>query len=135
MTEPIANTLYSMSKDYAFSIAHQLEGLPAEHQCARMHGHNIIVRVILHGKLDDVGFIVDYGRLAGFGAYLDEHYDHRNLNEVVLFNPTAELMAAHLLDHVLIPMLFKMPEWRRLDRAEVAWSETPKSWASAFRYL
>ncbi|MGZ7294620.1 6-carboxytetrahydropterin synthase, partial [Streptococcus pyogenes] len=44
----------------------------------------------LGDELDDVGFVLDYRALAGFGAWLDEKFDHQHLNDRVGFNPTAE---------------------------------------------
>ncbi|MGZ7263550.1 6-pyruvoyl trahydropterin synthase family protein, partial [Streptococcus pyogenes] len=46
----------------------------------------------LGDELDDVGFVLDYRALAGFGAWLDEKFDHQHLNDRVGFNPTAENM-------------------------------------------
>lgn len=121
---------YTISKEFTFSASHQLRGLPAGHQCARMHGHNYRVRVELTGPLDHRGFVVDYGELAAFGRWLDENVDHRHLNDVVPFagpngdNPTAEHLSRVLtrvvLDAVALP---------RSVLVRVHVSETPKTWA------
>ncbi|HUM68046.1 MAG TPA: 6-carboxytetrahydropterin synthase, partial [Chloroflexota bacterium] len=39
--------MYTISKQFHFSASHQLNGLPLEHQCARLHGHNYEVELIL----------------------------------------------------------------------------------------
>ena len=44
-------------------------------------------------RLNEVGFIVDYGDLADFKQIIDSEYDHRNLNDFLDFNPTAENLA------------------------------------------
>jgi 6-pyruvoyltetrahydropterin/6-carboxytetrahydropterin synthase len=119
---------YTISKDFTFSASHHLEGLPAEHQCARLHGHNYVVRVELTGtRLDGTGFVLDYGRLKGLSRWIDEHLDHRHLNavpEIAHVNPTAENLAEFL--HTLLPELVDLAN---VDAWAVAVSETPKTWA------
>lgn len=114
--------MYVISKDFAFSYSHVLHGLPDGHQCARLHGHNAVVRLTLAARdLDTRGFVVDYGDLRPFGQWLDEQFDHRHLNDVVSFQPTAENLARYAFETAAG---FGWPV------AEVAWSETPKSWAT-----
>lgn len=113
---------YVISKDHTFSASHVLAGLPAGHQCGRMHGHNYLIRLALGGdRLDGRGFVIDYGDLAPFFALVDEQLDHRHLNDVLVENPTAENLA----------------EWLYVKAREFGWpvvsvavSETPKSWAT-----
>ena len=89
--------MYEITKDFHFSASHVLDGLPADHPCARLHGHNFIVRLHLAAEeVDDVGFVVDYRDLYAFSDWLDESFDHRHLNDRVHFNPTAENMCAWL---------------------------------------
>lgn len=117
--------MYSISKEFHFSASHQLNGLPDDHQCARLHGHNYIVRLELTSRdTNPVGFILDYGDLAPFKTYLDEHFDHRHLNDVVPFNPTAEKLAYWLT--IQAAELLDPPAGVELS---VAVSETPKTWA------
>ncbi len=113
---------WTISKDHHFSASHQLGGLPEDHPCSRLHGHNFVVRVVLEAEeLDGVGFVVDYNDLRPFTQWLDDEYDHRHLNDKVGFNPTSENMAAHI--YRVARASFGLPV------AEVAWSETPKTWA------
>ena len=117
--------MWSISKDFTFSASHQLHGLPDGHQCGRVHGHNYTVRVALHGdRLDGHGFILDYGELAPFGRWLDANVDHRHLNDVFGFQPSAELLAQHL--HAVLHSQVPVPAGVEVT---VAVSETPKSWA------
>ena len=113
---------FTISKEFAFSAAHSLAGVPVGHPCARLHGHNYVVRVELSTPfVDRVGFVRDYRELAPVKAYIDDQLDHRNLNDALDgLNPTAENLARHLFD------LFKpaIPEL-----SAVAVSETPKTWA------
>ena len=113
--------MYEIRKQFEFSASHQLNDLPAEHQCARLHGHNYIVEVVLGGtELDRTGFIVDYGKLHFVKEYIDAFLDHRHLNDVLDCNPTAENMARILYTK------FK-PQYEHLIAVRV--SETPKTWA------
>jgi 6-pyruvoyltetrahydropterin/6-carboxytetrahydropterin synthase len=120
---------WRISKDFTFSASHQLRGLPEGHQCARLHGHNYVVRVTLAAdQLDDTGFVVDYGQLAPFGAWIDANLDHKHLNDLIPFtveNPTAEHLAVLLAAavHEVVPLPAGV-------RVEVAVSETPKTWAT-----
>lgn len=114
--------MYHISKEFHFSASHQLVNMPVGHPCARLHGHNYVVRLELASEqLDEYGFVVDYTALKPFKDYIDERLDHRHLNEVLASDrPTAELLARHLYD------------WARLRWPQVcavAVSETPKTWA------
>lgn len=112
---------FTITKEFAFSASHQLDGLPAEHQCARLHGHNYVIEVVLAGdRLNPVGFVRDYGELAPVKAYIDGELDHRHLNFVLPMNPTAEHLAAWLYDR----FAGELPEL-----VAVRVSETPKTWA------
>jgi 6-pyruvoyltetrahydropterin/6-carboxytetrahydropterin synthase len=120
---------YTISKEFAFSASHQLDGLPEDHQCSRLHGHNYVIKVLLGSRrTDEVGFIVDYGELSFIKDFLDQVWDHRHLNDVAPFNegvnPTAENMASVLLNLVAYRLI------ERVDMIEVGVSETPKTWAT-----
>lgn len=112
--------MYKISKEFAFSAAHQLHGLPAEHPCSRLHGHNYVVTVHLKaGELNKNGFVQDYNELNIVKTYIDEHLDHRNLNDIMApLNSSAENLAKMLFD------IFK-PQFPKLCAIEV--SETPKT--------
>lgn len=116
---------YVISKDFEFSASHRLDGLPVDHQCARMHGHNYAVRVELTGEADAVGFVMDYGELDHFRTWLRTSVDHRHLNDVVDFNPTAELLARWMLEE----LVGRIPLTSRVSLIRVGLSETPKTWA------
>lgn len=114
--------MYQIKKAYAFSASHQLRGLPDDHQCARLHGHNYIVEVVLEDKeVDRVGFVKDYGDLKPIKEWLDINFDHRHLNNYFEdVNPTSEIFAKHIYDY-----------WKRdyPQLVAVRVSETPTSWA------
>lgn len=113
--------MYKISKQFSFSASHILMGLPNEHPCARLHGHNYVVTVHLKAEsLNQVGFVLDYRELDSIKNYIDTRLDHRHLNDVFDFNPTAENIAKALFDIFItsVPQLYAI---------EV--SETPKTTA------
>jgi len=111
--------MYTIRKEFAFSAAHQLLGLPEDHPCSRMHGHNYIITVELaSAKLNDIGFVVDYKDLEPIKKWIDDYWDHEHLNDICPFSPTAENMARYLFHR------FKK-EFPQLVAVEV--SETPKT--------
>ncbi|WP_108821500.1 6-carboxytetrahydropterin synthase QueD [Dysgonomonas sp. Marseille-P4361] len=113
--------MYKISKQFAFSASHILEGLSQDHPCSRLHGHNYVVTVHLKSEqLNAVGFVKDYRELDSIKQYIDRELDHRHLNDIFPFNPTAENMAKYLYD------LFKK-EISEVYAVEV--SETPKTTA------
>jgi 6-pyruvoyltetrahydropterin/6-carboxytetrahydropterin synthase len=88
--------MFRISKEFTFSASHQLKGLPEDHPCSRLHGHNYTVIIELEAnELNDVGFVTDYRELEPIKKIIDSKFDHRHLNDVLDFNPTAELMAKH----------------------------------------
>ena len=111
--------MYKITKTFQFSAAHSLEGLPNNHPCTRLHGHNYTVKVELSSaKLDETGFVVDYRKLASVKQFIDETMDHQNLNDVLTCNPTAENIAKELF------LVFRK-QFPQLTAVEV--SETEKT--------
>jgi len=125
--------MYSISKEFSFSAAHHLEGLPEDHPCSRVHGHNYKVRITLTAwALNKVGFILDYRKMDTFKTWIDLNLDHRDLNTIFNFNPTAEALAAQIYTefrYCLRDELQQMDKEMRFPNIEVAVSETDKTWA------
>jgi 6-pyruvoyltetrahydropterin/6-carboxytetrahydropterin synthase len=115
--------MYKISKEFAFSSSHVLSHLAPDHPCARLHGHNYVVRVDIESPcLDDRGFCqVDYRELDGFKRFIDDTLDHRHLNDVLPVRTTAENIAKYLFT--------KAREFSPFVVA-VGVSETPKTWAT-----
>lgn len=112
---------YTITKQFHFSASHQLSELPDDHPCARLHGHNYIIEVVLQSQqLNHVGFVVDYGELKPLKQYIDDNLDHRHLNDFFGVNPTAENIARELF-------FFCLSWWPETVAVRV--SETPKTWA------
>lgn len=89
--------MYTISKEFHFSAAHQLQGLPETHPCSRIHGHNYVIIITLQSvTLNPNGFVQDYRDLDEIKRYIDNNLDHRSLNDVLPCNPTAENIARFL---------------------------------------
>jgi 6-pyruvoyltetrahydropterin/6-carboxytetrahydropterin synthase len=92
--------MYTISKTWTFDAAHKLDRLPSSHKCAQLHGHTYRVELILESKeLDSVGFVLDYGDLDSFGAWLQTTFDHTYLNDVMWNHPTTEHIAEYCYTH------------------------------------
>lgn len=88
--------MFEIRKSAEFAAAHALRDYDGP--CARPHGHNYKVEVVVRGEnLDDQRMLMDFVDLDRALAPLLKKVDHRNLNEIPPFdevNPTAEAVAA-----------------------------------------
>jgi len=89
-------------KEFTFEAAHRLPNLPAEHKCARLHGHSFRVELHVDGPVDrELGWVVDFGDIKRAFKACYDMLDHRYLNELEgLENPTSEILAAWIWDRV-----------------------------------
>ena len=119
---------YTIQKTVSWESSHQLMGLPADHQCSRLHGHSYRADIELSGyELDGVGFLIDFGIL---GTMVRETLDHKHLNDVIPTNPTAENIAKWLVE-VVMGILFKLQADTSVQLRRVRVYETATSWAEA----
>jgi 6-pyruvoyltetrahydropterin/6-carboxytetrahydropterin synthase len=89
--------MYYISKRLEIAGAHHLD-LPYESKCSNIHGHNWIVTIYRKaGNLTEYGMIVDFKKVK---TAISDKLDHRFINEVVDFNPTAENIAKWICDEV-----------------------------------
>lgn len=127
--------MYRISKTFDFCAEHALTHLrerDPDHPCARHHGHNYVVEIILEGEADDDGFVLDYRRLDPIGEFLKSCWDHRSFNPrdgesdgVSIENrpvPSTAESIAHFLYERFAPFYPQL--------AEVAVCETPKTRAT-----
>lgn len=123
---------YSISKEFTFSAAHYLQGLPPSHPCARLHGHNYTVKVeIMAESVDKVGFVLDYNHLNQIRDYLDNTFDHQCINDVLEINPTAENLAFHIWHWINGSSIGSVLGQKFDSHGMIVYvSETPKTWAS-----
>ena len=85
-----------------------------------MHGHNWIVIVWCRSKqLTPDGMVVDFAHIK---QMIQEKLDHKNLNEVLSFNPTAENIAKWICNQ--IPQCFKVMVQE--SENNIAWYEKDK---------
>ena len=114
--------MYTIAKHFAFSASHTIGDLPPEHPCARLHGHNYEVEVILQSAvLDSTGFVRDYLELSALKHFLDTTADHKHLNDVLGHDQTtAEVISKWLYD-------WCKSRWPEVVAVRVC--ETPRTWA------
>jgi 6-pyruvoyltetrahydropterin/6-carboxytetrahydropterin synthase len=81
--------------EFTIAAGRRLTGVPADHPCARVHGHTFRVRLTVSGPVDPVtGFVLDFAEVQRAFAPVHEALDHRFLNDVPgLANPTSEHLA------------------------------------------
>ena len=89
-------------KEFRIEAAHRLPHVPAEHKCARLHGHSFRVSVHVEGSVDAAqGWICDFADLTAAFAPLHAALDHRYLNDIPgLANPTSEHLAVWLWERL-----------------------------------
>ncbi|WP_239404732.1 6-carboxytetrahydropterin synthase QueD [Frankia sp. Cj3] len=117
---------FRIGKQFGFDASHQLSDLPDGHKCARLHGHTYTVEVVVAADtLTGPGFVTDFGDLTPLRSYLDDHLDHRHLNDVLAVAPTAENLASHLAAWCQTHLDPTIPG--RVVAVRV--SEAPTSWA------
>ena len=89
--------MYRIQKRLEISGAHSLT-LDYESKCSNVHGHNWIINIYMQAKeLDKNGMILDFTVIK---KKILGKLDHKNLNEIVDFNPTAENIAKWICDEL-----------------------------------
>ncbi len=109
--------MYRITEEVRFCYGHRLMDYVG--RCARIHGHNARVEIVLGAEsLDRRGFVMDFGDLETRARkWIDERFDHRLLlrrDDPVIpvleaagesfvaldDNPTAEYLARSIFDHL-----------------------------------
>jgi 6-pyruvoyltetrahydropterin/6-carboxytetrahydropterin synthase len=82
-------------KEFTFEAAHRLPHVPADHKCARLHGHSFRVELHVRGAVDPAtGWVMDFADIKRAFQPLYDQLDHYYLNEIEgLANPTSEHLA------------------------------------------
>lgn len=82
-------------KEFTFEAAHRLPNVPAQHKCARLHGHSFRIRITVSGEVGaDSGWVMDFADIAAAFDPIYRQLDHYYLNEIDgLENPTSENIA------------------------------------------
>ena len=82
--------MYYVKKDIEVSAAHKLK-LDYKSKCENLHGHNWLISIYLKSeKLDENGMVMDFTIIK---KKIMDKMDHKILNDIFDFNPTAENIA------------------------------------------
>jgi len=111
--------MYEIKKTFEISAAHKLE-LDYPSKCTQIHGHNWIVTVYLRAKeLNNHGMIMDFVEIK---QKITSQLDHKVLNDVLSFNPTAENLAKHICD-CLAPYCYRTDVTESENNTASYWRE------------
>lgn len=89
--------MYYVSKRMEIAGSHSLV-LSYESPCSNLHGHNWVVIVYCKSRtLNANGMVADFAKIK---KQIHGRLDHKNLNNVVDFNPTAENLAKWICEQV-----------------------------------
>jgi 6-pyruvoyltetrahydropterin/6-carboxytetrahydropterin synthase len=117
--------MLSVTKKFSFSYAHNLPEYSGD--CCRIHGHNSNVEVEFanNHRLPKAysGMVIDFKDIKKIVEPIIDQLDHRNLNDILDVNPTAENIANWIASEIL-----KTPIAGGLVRVQV--SETDDSFAT-----
>jgi 6-pyruvoyltetrahydropterin/6-carboxytetrahydropterin synthase len=87
--------MFYIEKTIEIAAAHQHKGTV---KCGNLHGHNYNITIYCKSdELDEYGFVVDFCILK---SLINDKMDHKFLNDVFDFSPTAENIAKWIVDNV-----------------------------------
>lgn len=82
--------MYTVIKKLEISGAHRL-ALDYGSKCSNLHGHNWIIEICMRSReLNTNGMVCDFTHIK---KAISDKLDHKYLNDVLNFNPTAENIA------------------------------------------
>lgn len=112
--------MYEVRKRIEISAAHRLS-LSYESKCSNLHGHNWIIDVFLRSEtLNADGMVMDFTEIK---RRVQDRFDHKVINDVVDFNPTAENLAKYICDE-LAPYCFRVDVQESIDNTASYIKET-----------
>jgi len=82
--------MFRIKKTFEVSAAHKLN-LPYKSKCNSIHGHNYLITVYVQSReLDENMMVIDFTLIKHL---VQDILDHKNINEIISGNPTAENIA------------------------------------------
>ena len=98
--------MYTVTVEDRISCAHSLSGYNGE--CARVHGHNFEITIVLKSEnLDSFGMVADFKEIKKRLRDFLERFDHQNLNAISPFDkilPTSENIASVIYKEMKISL-------------------------------
>jgi len=123
--------MISICKAFEFEAAHYLSN--HEGKCKNLHGHSYKLEVEISGNIvndgsSQQGMVVDFGNLKNaVDYYVIKKLDHKVLNDILGFYPTAENMLEYIHTAIFYNFILSNPGQIKLERIRL-W-ETSTSWA------
>lgn len=123
-----------VSKEFTFDSAHHLHCY--EGKCKNLHGHTYKLQVMMRGRVDYRGIMIDFSDIKRIAYERVIHpLDHKYLNEVLPpMNTTAENMVVWIYEQIHQALLDEElhPD---VQLEEVRLWETPTSYAAVTRSM
>lgn len=89
--------MYKIIKRLEIAGSHKLK-LNYESKCENLHGHNWIIKIYCKSlELNENGMVEDFTNIK---KLIHDKLDHKNLNDIFTFNPTAENIAKWICDEL-----------------------------------
>lgn len=99
--------MFTITKSFEFCAAHHNPN--DDGPCSKNHGHNWEAQFFIQGTtLDHRGWLISFDEIRNAIKPTIQSLDHQDLNVVLDFNPSSELLAQHLW--VVANNLLKLPD-------------------------